>query len=73
MFFSPFSSFFVVFSCVYFIAVNNISALMSTQEVETLTLDVTIFIEPFNLACCEATNPITHFTLTTRYDESITK
>lgn len=46
---------------------------MSTQEVETLTLDVTIFIEPFNLACCEATNPITHFTLTTRYDESITK
>lgn len=40
---------------------------------ETLTLDVTFFIEPFNLACCEATNPITHFTLTTRYDESITK
>lgn len=73
MFFSfPFFFFFVV-SCVCFIALNNISALISTWEVETLTVYFTIFIEAFNLSCYEGTNPITHFTLTTRYDESITK
>lgn len=46
---------------------------VSARRVETDTLDVTIFIEPFNLACCEASNPIRHFTLPTQYDESITK
>lgn len=72
MFFSPPFSSFLLSS--RFIALNKIfQPLMSTLDVGSLALNVTVFIEPFNLACCEASNRITHFTLTTRYDESITR
>lgn len=37
-----------------------------------LTLDVSVFIEHFNLATCEATSRITHFSFTTQYNGRIT-
>lgn len=47
--------------------------LKSHREWRPFPLGITIFIELFDVARCNAANPITHFTLTTRYNESITK